>query len=64
MFTLNQPLCYSFTVSVNVNKSSGSCNFFYGRYAQICVLNKVKNMNVKVFHLMLRVNETRCLVQH
>ena len=26
--------------------------------------NKVKNMNVKVFNLMSRVNETRFLVQH
>ena len=52
-------------------------NFFYplqncGRkfntgddqYARICVPDKVKNMNAKVFDLMLRVNETRFFVQH
>ena len=33
-------------------------------YARICVREKVKNMNVKVFNLMLWVNETRFLVQH
>ena len=30
----------------------------------ICFEDKVKNMNVKVFHLMSRGNETRFLVQH
>ena len=33
-------------------------------YARICVPEKVKNMNGKVFNLMLWVNETRFLVQH
>ena len=33
-------------------------------YARVCVPDKVKNMNVKVFNLMLGVNETRFLIQH
>ena len=32
-------------------------------YAQFCVQNKVKIMNVKVFHLISRTNETTFLVQ-
>ena len=31
---------------------------------QICVPDKVKIMNVEVFNLMPKVNETRLLVQH
>ena len=30
----------------------------------ICVPNKVKNMNIKVFNLMSEANETKFLVQH
>ena len=55
-------LYYSFVV--NVNKCCGSCTTIDDPYARICVPNKVKNMNVKVFNLISRVNETRFLVQH
>ena len=58
----NQSLYYPFTV--RVNKYDGSCNIFDDRYARACVLNKVKNMNVKVFNLMSGVNETIFSVRH
>ena len=57
----NKNLFYPFTVSVN--KYRGSCSAIDDPYARICVPYKVKNMNVKVFNLMTRVNE-RYLVQH
>ena len=53
---------YSFTVIVN--NFDGACNTADAPYTQICVPDKVKNMIVKVFSLMLSVNETRFLVQH
>ena len=56
------PLYYSFIASVN--KCDGIYNTTYDPYARVCVPYKVKNINVKIFHLMLRVNETRLLVQH
>ena len=34
------------------------------QYAWVCVPNKVKNMNVKVFNLMSGAKETRFLLQH
>ena len=55
-------LFYRFTVSPN--KCSGSCNTIDGSHTQICVPNKVKNMNRKIFSLISGVNETRFLVQH
>ena len=55
-------LFYLFTVSVN--KSGGSYNTIDDPYVRICVLNKVKNINVKVFNLILGANETKFLVQH
>ena len=45
-------------------KCVGSSNTISDPYAQVCVSNKVKSMNVKVFDLMSGLNETRFLVQH
>ena len=54
----NESFFDSFTVSVN--KSGVSCNTTDYPYAQVCLPNKMKNMNLK----LSRVNETRFLVQH
>ena len=43
-----EPLYYPFTVSVN--KCGGTCNYVDDPYARVCVPDKVKNMNVKVFN--------------
>ena len=53
---------YSFTVSFS--KYGGIFNFIDDPYAQSCVLNKVKSMNVKVFNLMSVVDGRKVLVQH
>ena len=45
--------------SIKTSKCSGSCNNINNSYAKICVLDVVKNLNVKVFNLMSRTNETR-----
>ena len=54
----NESFFDSFTVSVN--KCGVSCNTTDYPYAQVCLPNKMKNMNLK----LSRVNETRFLVQH
>ena len=59
---MNLFVCYPFTVSVN--NCVGSCRTIDDPYARICVPNKVKNMNVKVFNLMSGVNETIFSVEH
>ena len=50
--------------SIEVNKCSGSWNNINDRYAKLCVPDVVKNINAKVFNLMLRTNETRHLKWH
>ena len=45
--------------SIKVNKCSGSCNSINDPYAKLCVADIVKNINVKVFNLLQRINETR-----
>ena len=58
----NASLFYPFIFSVNM--CSGSCNTIDYPFAGVCVPNKVKNMNVKLFNIKSRTNEPRFLVQH
>ena len=58
----NEPVFYPF--SIKTNKCSGSCNNINNPYAKICVPNDVKDLNVKVFNLMSRTNETRFVKWH
>ena len=53
----NEDLFYRY--SVLVNKCSGSCNNISDPYTKLCVPGVVKSLNVKVFNLMSRTNETR-----
>ena len=46
----NEPVFYPF--SIKTSKCSGSCNNINDPCAKICVLDVVKNLNVKVFNLM------------
>ena len=55
----NEPSLYHY--SVKINKYSGSCNYINDPYAQLCVPDIIKNINVKEFNLILRTNETRYL---
>ena len=53
----DEPVFYPF--SVKKSKCSGSCNNINDPYAKMRVSDVVKNLNVKVFSLMSRANETR-----
>ena len=58
----NNPIFYPF--SIKVKKCNGSCNNINDPYANICVPDIVKNLNVKVFNLMALTNETRHIKWH
>ena len=53
-----------FPFSIKTSKCSGSCNNINNPYAKLCVSDVVKNINVKVFILMSRTNETRHIKWH
>ena len=53
----NNPIFYPF--SGKVSKCSGNCNNINNPYAKICVADVIKDLNVKVFNLMSRTNETK-----
>ena len=59
---IDEPVFYPF--SIKTSKCSGSCNNINDPYAKICVPDVVKDLNVKVFNLMSRTNETRHIKWH
>ena len=50
--------------SITINKCKGSCNTINDPYAKLCVPDVIKNVNVKVFNLISRINETRHIEWH
>ena len=58
----NNPVFYPF--SIKINKCSGNCNNINNPYAKICVPDVIKDLNVKVFNLMSKTNETRFIKWH
>ena len=53
-----------FPVSIKTTKCSGSCNNINDPYAKLGVPDVIKNLDVKVFNLMSRTNETRHIKWH
>ena len=53
----NKPMFYPY--SIKINKCKGSCNTIIDPHVKLCVPDIIKNINVKVFNLMSRTNETR-----
>ena len=58
----NNPRFYPFIIKTS--KCSGNCNNINDPYAKICVPDVVKDLNVKVFNLMSRTNETKNIKWH
>ena len=50
--------------NVLVNKCSGSCNTFDYPMAKLCVPNIIKEINMKVYNFLIRLNETRNVLWH
>ena len=58
----DEPVFFPF--SIKTNKCCSSCNSISDPYAKMYVPDVVKKINVKVFNLMLRANETRYIKWH
>ena len=50
--------------NVLVNKCSGSCNTLDDPMAKMCVPNIIKDVNMKVYNILKRLNETRNVLWH
>ena len=44
--------------NVLVNKCSGSCDTLDDHMVRLCVPNIIKNLNMKVYNFLMRLNET------
>ena len=58
----DEPIFHTF--SIKTSKCSCSCNNINDPYANMCVPDVIKNLNVKVLNLMWRTNETRHIEYH
>ena len=58
----NNSVFYPFIIKTS--KCSGNCNNINDPYAKICVPDITINLNIKVFNLMSRTNETRFIKWH
>ena len=50
--------------NVLVSKCSGSCDTLDNPMAELCVPNIIKRINMKVCNFLMRLNETRNVLQH
>ena len=50
--------------SIKINTFGGSCSNINDPYTKLCIPDIVKSINVKVFDLMQRINETRQIIWH
>ena len=64
IFNVNSNELVFYPFSIKTSKCSGSCNNINDPYAKMCIPDVVKNLNVKVFKLMSRTNETRHIKWH
>ena len=55
---------FFYPYNILINKSSGSCNNINDPYAKLFVPNVIKKINVKIFNLVSRTNETRHIGWH
>ena len=58
----DKPTFYPY--SVKISKCRGSCNNINNPNAKLCVADVFRNLNLKVFNLMSRTNETRKIRFH
>ena len=58
----NNPIFYPF--SIKIYRCNGNCNNINDPYSKICIPNIVKNLDLTVFNLMSRTNETKSIEWH
>ena len=53
-----------YPLSIKVSKCSGNCNNINDPIAKLCIPDIIKDMNIKVFNILARINETRKITWH
>ena len=47
---------------VSIHWCDGSCNIIEDLFGRICVPNEIEGLNLKVFNVIKRINESKTLV--
>ena len=58
-----QGFCY-YLFTVNLDRYNGSCNTCNNISVKLCVPNKTEDVNLNVFNLITRTNESKTLIKH
>ena len=53
-----------YSLAVNVDRCTRSCNTLNGVSDRICVLNKTEDLNLNVFNMIAGLNESKLLTKH
>ena len=53
-----------YPLMISLDKCDGSCNVADDLSTKICVSNEIKDINVKVFNMITRINEAKTLIKH
>ena len=48
----------------SLDKCIGSCNAVDDLFTKICVPNETKDVDAKVFNMIIKIHETKTLVKH
>ena len=64
LIDLNKDEPVFYPLSIKVNKCGGDCNNINDPMAKLCVPDIARDMNVKVFNLLARINETKKIIWH
>ena len=66
ILNVNEGVCEAllYPYNVQVNKCSGSCDTSDNPMSKICVPKIIKNVNIKVYNFLMRLNETRNVLWH
>ena len=54
--------CYPF--AINLDKCVGSCNTLNNMSNRVCAPNKTEDLNLRVFNMIVRINESKTLAKH
>ena len=59
----SQKLSY-YLIVVNLDKRAGSCNTFDHLSNRLCVSSEIEDLNLHVFSMITKINESRTLIKH
>ena len=51
-------------LNVSINRYNGSYKFFNDLSSRLCVPNKTKDLNLNVFNMIAKINESKIITNH